>query len=213
MLCLSRRLKLQNTKLCANSLSAAIPMLDNSFALAIERDHVTSQAAQMGFTRIKLTAECASATEGVTADDIRFIRSPSLPLVAMKFHFADSLVKCATFENRTGFQVQYSNRGVAFEPPLEVGLALYRIVQEGLRNCQIHSDAGRASVTLNGDQSTLVLVIEDPGVGFDTAMTFENPGLGLSSIEERARLIGAQLVVDSAPGRGTRIEVTVPVRP
>jgi signal transduction histidine kinase len=66
-------------------------------------------------------------------------------------------------------------------------------------------------VSLQFTGHELVLRVEDKGVGFDLAAVRSHPGLGLSSIEERVRLIGAELSVISAPQQGTIVIVRVPV--
>jgi signal transduction histidine kinase len=89
-------------------------------------------------------------------------------------------------------------------------LCVYRIVQEALRNIVKHSHAQRASVHLEQQGPHLTLNIADSGVGF-TPGTLEHSGLGLVSIRERVNLLGGQMVIRSAPGRGTRLGVRVPV--
>jgi signal transduction histidine kinase len=89
-------------------------------------------------------------------------------------------------------------------------LCVYRIVQEALRNIVKHSHAQRASVRLEQQGAHLTLNIADSGVGF-TPGTLEHSGLGLVSIRERVNLLGGQVVIRSAPGRGTRLGVRVPV--
>jgi PAS domain S-box-containing protein len=116
--------------------------------------------------------------------------------------------ECSTFSQRTGMAIGCNADSLPFEPPGEVGLALYRIAQEALRNCLAHAQASRVDVTLAGHGRELRLRIADDGVGFDAAEMRDRPGIGLSGMRERARLAGALLDVDSAPGRGTRITVT-----
>jgi signal transduction histidine kinase len=87
---------------------------------------------------------------------------------------------------------------------------MYRIVQEALRNIVKHSHAQRASVRLEQQGAQLTLNIADSGVGF-TPGPLERSGLGLVSIRERVNLLGGQMVIRSAPGRGTRLGVRVPI--
>ena len=89
---------------------------------------------------------------------------------------------------------------------------LYRIVQESLNNIFKHSRARRASITLERDVHEVQLRIEDDGRGFKTGKS-ENggKGLGLKNIAERVRMLGGKLKIDSQPGRGARVEVTIPI--
>jgi DNA-binding NarL/FixJ family response regulator/signal transduction histidine kinase len=94
--------------------------------------------------------------------------------------------------------------------------SLVRITQEALTNARKHARAQRIRVGLQFGADTVMLVIEDDGAGFDSAaprVPGPQGGYGLFGIEERAHLIGANLQIDSTPGWGTRIQVTLPYRP
>jgi signal transduction histidine kinase len=81
---------------------------------------------------------------------------------------------------------------------------------EALNNALKHAGAGRLTVTLTDAGGTLTLQVEDDGAGFDPAVA--HPGhLGLHTMRERAAAAGGRLVLDSAPGRGTRVSVAVPL--
>jgi two-component system sensor histidine kinase DegS len=90
--------------------------------------------------------------------------------------------------------------------------AVFRIVQEALQNVRKHSQARHVRVGLQGDDDGMVVQIADDGVGFDPGARAESGGrhFGLSSMEERARLIGAELSISSQSGEGTRVELRVP---
>lgn len=117
--------------------------------------------------------------------------------------------ECATFGERTGLQVQFSGREVPPDLRPDVSLALYRIAQEALRNVLNHAGVREARVLLAGRDSELALVVEDAGAGFDPEGWRGREGMGLASMAERARFVGADFELDSAPGRGTRIVVRV----
>jgi signal transduction histidine kinase len=121
--------------------------------------------------------------------------------------------ECATFGERTGLQVHFESREVPEGLEPEVSLVLYRIAQEALRNVLTHAQSRDARVTLEGRRGELILTVEDAGAGFDPAGVQGRAGMGLASMAERARLIGSDLEVDSAPGRGTRIVVRVGLGP
>ena len=117
--------------------------------------------------------------------------------------------ECATFAERTGLRVRFESRAVPERLAPEVSLVLYRIAQEALRNVLSHAGSGDASVALEGRQGALTLTVEDAGAGFDPGGAHGRAGMGLASMAERARLIGSELEIDSAPGRGTRVRVRV----
>jgi PAS domain S-box-containing protein len=96
---------------------------------------------------------------------------------------------------------------------LETKEALYRIAQEALHNVVMHARAGAVAISLGASAAeppAVVLDIRDDGLGFEPDGAF--PGhLGLRSMRERAARLGGSLSVGSAPGRGTSIQVRVPL--
>ncbi len=108
-------------------------------------------------------------------------------------------------------ETRLSNRLVT-EPEGETPIVAYRIAQEALANVRKHAKAKHVEVTLGQHEGSLVLRVHDDGVGFspDEALQPRPGHLGLSSIRERAELAGGSLRVDSAPGSGTTVEVTLP---
>ena len=95
-------------------------------------------------------------------------------------------------------------------PPL-VALSLFRIGQEALRNAARHARAPHATVSISRDPLGLTLSITDDGDGFDIEGVRQNGGLGLVSIEERARLVRGTATFHSHPGVGTIVVIRIPV--
>ena len=95
----------------------------------------------------------------------------------------------------------------------DAAICIYRIVQEGLRNVVNHAHSPSASVTLARVGHELHLTIDDKGRGFEAANPAARGGLGLLSIEERARLVNGRVSISSTHGRGTVINVYIPVTP
>lgn len=88
---------------------------------------------------------------------------------------------------------------------------LYRLAQEALNNVVKHAQARHVWIRLDQASGNIILELADDGVGFDPAR--ERPGhLGLGTMTERARAIGATLTIDSIPGQGTTVRVAVPER-
>lgn len=87
--------------------------------------------------------------------------------------------------------------------------ALFRITQEAMNNIVHHAGARRATITLEANDTGICLVVADDGAGFDPAQ-IGSRRLGLLGMVERAALLGGQLDLDTAPGKGTRITVRVP---
>ena len=90
----------------------------------------------------------------------------------------------------------------------ETGTQASRIIQESLTNARRHSGAKRISVVLKMDEGDLLVEVSDNGRGFGPETP---PGVGLSSMRERAALIGGELEMESEPGRGTDVRLRVPL--
>jgi two-component system sensor histidine kinase NreB len=101
--------------------------------------------------------------------------------------------------------------GLRLAPEVETNL--YRIGQEALKNIHRHAKAQRAGVMLNIRSDSIVLIVEDDGIGFSSEnKKIRNKGLDLIGMQERAALVGGGSVeVESATKRGTTIYVRVPI--
>jgi signal transduction histidine kinase len=95
----------------------------------------------------------------------------------------------------------------------EVESAVYRVVQEALTNTAKHAGATRVVLALRSEDGRLTATVSDDGSGFDVASSGSpresGHGVGLEGMRERAQLVGAELVVDSRPGAGTTVRVSV----
>jgi two-component system sensor histidine kinase UhpB len=109
------------------------------------------------------------------------------------------------FNDQTGIRATFHARGTAPKLSPEQQLVIYRVTQESLSNAAQHAGARRVDVELSFIGRT-VLRITDDGCGFDGG---RNGGLGLSGMRERALLAGGILSIWSAPGQGTRVELTM----
>lgn len=116
----------------------------------------------------------------------------------------------AEFNLHAGLSVAYTNRTKfqRLDPMLEN--TIYRIVQEGLNNVKRHGQTTEAVVRLTQNGDWLQIEIRDHGRGFDPAQVSANC-FGLIGIRERARLLGGRATIESAPGKGTLIDVHLPL--
>ena len=94
-------------------------------------------------------------------------------------------------------------------PDADAATHLYRIAQEAVNNGLKHSRAKRIRITLTEQNGAYSLSVEDNGRGLSSS-TQEHSGVGLRMMSYRAQLIGASLVIHSAPGKGVRITSTLP---
>ncbi len=104
--------------------------------------------------------------------------------------------------------VTHENVPAAVSP--DVTLCLFRVAQEAVQNALKHSGAHEVIVHLRGQNDSLFLTVTDSGVGFDVDAV-AGKGLGLISMRERLEPMGGTLDIHSKPGRGTRLEIRVPL--
>ena len=109
---------------------------------------------------------------------------------------------------RGSLWVKVDAEQVAEDLPEDHKTCVYRIVQEALHNCVQHSGARHVNIQVRQEPEDLLLTVEDDGKGFDAQ---EMRGMGLLGMAERVSYMEGNLVVDSAPGRGTLLRVNLPL--
>jgi signal transduction histidine kinase len=179
--------------------------------LAVELEHLALDAP--GGATFRYRARDLSRMAGDIAADLHRIchslhpaKLDTLGLVAAVNSF------CQELWSRQHLRVRFTHEKVPRAVPGDVALCLYRIVQESLHNVIKHSGVLEADVHLSGAGRDLLLRIADAGTGFDPAAA-GNAGVGLTSMQERVKSIGGNLLVLATPGRGTRINVKVDWEP
>jgi signal transduction histidine kinase len=118
------------------------------------------------------------------------------------------------FRRDTGVSARFVTTGRPLPLPAAHALEIVRIVQEALVNVRKHSRARNVLVRMGQDATQLTLSVEDDGLGFDfegalSLAELDRRRIGPAIIKERARVVGADLTIDSRPGVGARIELTV----
>jgi len=114
------------------------------------------------------------------------------------------------YSTQTGIQVTFDHRDAAGRFAPDVETAAFRIVQEALTNVARHANTGRAHIRLRADETRLEIVVEDRGRGFDPAIQTASASTGLSSMRERAAMLGGAVAVTSRPNAGTTIHARLP---
>ncbi|WP_446745701.1 CheR family methyltransferase [Silvibacterium acidisoli] len=115
------------------------------------------------------------------------------------------------FESREGMPTTFNPGELPEDLPMNVVTAIYRISQEGLRNVAKHAGRTHVKIALGGSNGAVELKIMDFGEGFDPDSKNGASGLGLISMQERARLVGGTCQIQSSPGHGTTITVRIPL--
>ena len=136
-----------------------------------------------------------------------------IPIVLKDFGLIpaiENLILRANGLNQTKFRFDAFDFNVRIDPKREK--AVYRICQESLNNILKHAQAKHASYQIYWQDCSVVLVVEDDGVGFDKSVIEQKDkrGIGLISMKERVLSFGGNFTINSEPGQGTEIMVEIP---
>jgi signal transduction histidine kinase len=149
---------------------------------------------------------------------IREIRNFILGLRSELLHGADLVAGVATLADEFGVSgAAEIELDIAVDPstterlPTGHRVQLLQMAREALSNAVRHAHAGRIILALRTEGPVLELSVEDDGVGFDAGVTPPSGHLGLANLRDRAAGLGDELVIDSQPGRGTRLRIRVPI--
>jgi two-component system sensor histidine kinase UhpB len=169
------------------------------------RAMLAEDARRVVGARLDDVQRLAQTTIDNTRNIMAELRPPGLDdyglAVALKAH-ADTVAQ------RLGIPVRLSGEDPKPRLPSPVETGFYRIVQEALNNIAKYARANNVEIALAAGTAATTLAIVDDGVGFDIGKVAAN-SYGLRIMRERAEAVGARLAVDSAPGRGTRIVVSL----
>ena len=180
-------------------------------ALAIQAGKMEQQAVN----KHALDAEaCSRLKDGIIdiSNDVHSLSRQLHPSILDDLGLTRAVEsECTWFSNREGIEVTFTPENIPRTLSKDVCLSIYRIIQEGLNNIAKHACANRAKVVLQKTDGRICLSIQDDGIGFDTAEVRQKPGLGLSSMRERVRIIHGVLRITSEPEKGTTISVQVPL--
>ncbi len=120
-----------------------------------------------------------------------------------------------SFSRHSGVKVSLDARVIDEPFPEKAQILVYRIFQEAFSNIAKHADASNISVKIGRENSAAFFLIEDDGKGFDLNEAKQrhsaDRGMGLTAMDERARMMGGSLVISSGEKGGTRVALTVPV--
>jgi two-component system, NarL family, sensor kinase len=149
-----------------------------------------------------------------TIDSVRRISRDLMPSTLEKFGLAQAVKEmCERFQATSTLPIRYMEEGEVNGFSKKHELMVFRIVQELLNNALKHSQATLINVSLLSKEN-LIVIVEDNGVGFNQqeqkADRTSGKGLGLFNIENRARLVNAEIDFTSTVGKGSKIVLTIP---
>jgi two-component sensor histidine kinase len=115
-----------------------------------------------------------------------------------------------TVESRAGINTNLSIDG-DYDLPPQMEQEIYQIIIESLNNSLKHAEASEVSLEIHKDLGTIYIEIRDNGLGFDQSTSQSSGGMGMTSMRERAQILGGKLSVASKPGGGTRVKLEAPL--
>lgn len=119
---------------------------------------------------------------------------------------------CGEFASRTGMACEFHVDQDVVEMDEARAVVLFRIVQESLTNIARYAQASRVDISMHQQDECLKLEVSDDGLGFDLSEARRKKSFGLLGMQERAIALGGLVEVNSAPGQGTRISVSIPLQ-
>jgi PAS domain S-box-containing protein len=182
--------------------------------------HLSFLAAEIGGVVLDLPASSpakerlqASRERALSiAEEARNISRQLHPAILEDLGLAKALRSlCDDFSQREGIPVTFRiSGGPPSSFPIDAASCVYRVAQEALNNVARHARAKHVAVLLSGRRD-LRLSIRDNGIGFDPTAVRGAGGLGLVSMEERVRMVGGTLRVQSRPGHGASVDLALPL--
>lgn len=139
------------------------------------------------------------------------LRPPALDILGLTAVLREYFAQC-TASNAIRIELKENLKDVKLDENTEI--TLYRIIQEAIVNIIKHSQAKAAKVELLYSGSNLTLCIEDNGKGFDVKQyekTFDMARMGLRGIKERVDILNGKFSIDSSPGKGTKLIISLPL--
>jgi len=137
------------------------------------------------------------------------LHAPKLELLGL---VAAMKSMCNEFAEHQRMEIDFRGHDLPSPLPSEISLCLSRVLQEALQNAAKHSGVKHVNVQLNGTTEDVQLTITDLGKGFDLNLALKGRGLGLTSMQERVRVLNGTVAIRSKPMGGTTIHVRIPVR-
>jgi PAS domain S-box-containing protein len=186
--------------------------IDQRLALLAVNLEGMKQNSRASATELRREIGEASKEVGDLASDVQAL---SHQLHSSKLEYlglpAASTAFCRELSERQRVEIDFHSENFPTDLPKEISLCLFRVLQEALQNAIKHSGSSNFQVLLRGGPTEIDLTVRDSGVGFDPGEAMKGPGLGLTSIRERLKLVNGYLSIDSQPQRGSTIQARIPL--
>jgi len=189
-----------------DGLGQSLLVVKNYAAMALREPKIPEKTQK----QLQEISDNASAS----IEEVRSIARALRPYQLDRFGLTKTLEDAAELAAQAGhleIATTVKNIDGLFSPDAEI--SIYRIVQEWLNNVVKHSRARRARLAVRQDAGMMRMILEDDGVGFDYDGVMKRAaGFGLANLSERTRLLGGNMKIETAPGKGTQLNVDLPCK-
>jgi PAS domain S-box-containing protein len=149
---------------------------------------------------IEISSDLESLSHSLHSSKLRYLGA----VAAMKSW-------CQEFGDRQHMEITFRHHVISAVPP-EIGLCMFRVLQEALQNAAKYSEAKHVDVNIAEEADKLHLSVRDSGIGFNVESAKQGKGLGLTSIDERVRMVNGTITIQSRPRGGTTIHIEIPLQ-
>ncbi len=175
------------------------------------RERLATGSPSLADVSLQRVQEVLHRVESELKQIVYDLRPPTLDALGL----VPSLRRYAErFQQYSGIPCEVRAEGEPYRLPPDVEIGIYRIMQEALQNVSVHAQARRAGVHIGFSSDAVTLDVADDGRGFDLQTVRRNSAghYGIMGMQERAESLGGKLAIQSEPGQGTQVRVSVPVQ-
>jgi PAS domain S-box-containing protein len=186
--------------------------IDSLTVLAIDLDRFGQQAPESLAEARQQIGEARQQVKDIVSDIRvlwRHLHSSTLKYLGLA---AAAASFCKELSIREKVNIDLHCEGIPKELPKEISVCLYRVLQEALQNGIKHGRSRNFEVSLGGESSEIQLTVRDWGIGFDPEAAMKGRGLGLTSMQERLKLVDGKLCIESQAKQGATIHARVPLK-
>ncbi|MCC6286540.1 MAG: PAS domain S-box protein [Chitinophagaceae bacterium] len=190
-----------------DELGQQLTVLKMEIAWMVKKLNISEKDVEVKFTELLETIDGTMTAVRRICAELRPTVLDDIGLeAAMEWHVKQ-------FQQATGITIKLNSATENLLISADIKTALFRIFQESLTNIARHANASAVSVDLDTEDGFITLTITDNGNGFDMAVADQKRTLGILGMKERSLALGGEYKINSKPGKGTTIKVSIPLMP
>ncbi len=202
--------EMERNRIARDLYDSSVQILNN----LIHKCDICSKVVDKDPLRAKLELETMSKSLHETIEEMNSIIYNLRPMSMDNTNLEESIAKfIEEIKKETAINITFGIKGEQIELPLTMKLTFIRIIKEAVLNAIKHSYCNNVHISIIYEVDKIIIYVEDDGIGFDVDSIYnsEKVCLGLSMLKERVYLLAGTVDIESTEGKGTRIEVIVPI--